>query len=500
MAVVGPAQTRAGAAWLAGGPLAALVLFLGALVFAGVVASAIFQASGQSGPLSWPTMAACAAFGVACMLLVLPLRRPVLSAATAATEFAAAHSGLATAVAVGLALRLACVAVVQPQPASDGATYVGLAQQLLAGGGYGSATYRAYWPPGMAFALAPFLLTLSSIPVALTAFGLAAFAGTASGLHALSRRLQLGRWAVVPVWLLALWPTHILFTGLPEKELLLMALLPWALLLGLDGLHRPWRAAGAGVLIGIMVLVQPSLQLLPLAVLMVALVAGAGLLQSARLFGLLLVGAAVVVAPWTLRNLQVLDAPVLVTTNGGSNLYRVNNEWATGAFIPRGPVDVEALGEMESNREGKKLAVAWIRGNPGDFVQLTAGRILLFPGDNSGGVGAAFRADPDRLPRQAYLALKGGTALPWLALWATLLAATWQLRRSRHALPWGLAVVLLPYGYLSCIHAVFESGSKYHLPVMPLVFVAAVLLLHACTAVSGPASVPASASAPRKSA
>jgi len=194
------------------------------------------------------------------------------------------------------------------------------------------------------------------------------------------------------------------------------------------------------------------------------------------LFGAVLIGAAVVVTPWTLRNMAVLGETVMVSTNGGSNLYRANNELATGGYVAVGQVDVEALPELESNREGKRLALEWILGHPAEFAQLTLGRVLLFPGDHSYGAYAAFRADPDRVPRVLYLALKAATAATWLLLWALIVGAVWWHWQERRRLPGGASLLILPWLYLAGIHAIFESGSKYHLPTLACMLLLVVLL------------------------
>jgi Glycosyltransferase family 87 len=456
--------------------LPALLLALGVLVFAGFPASMVFQAAGQSRPLAWRELFACAAAGVVTVGLARWLAPPLVLAATSGLR-AAAPARLWPALAVGLTVRLLAMLVIAPAPASDGTAYLALAQGLLANGEYGNAQARAYWPPGLALALVPFL-AVAPVPVALGAFALVCFAITGWGLYRLAQSLGLGAWARWPVWLLALWPSHVLMSGLPEKELLVIALLPWVLWAAREAVrHRAWGLL-SGAFLGLVVLVQPSFQLLPAFAAVLALLAGQPWRRVASMFCVVVLGAVVVIAPWTFRNLAVLGHPVMVSTNGGSNLYRANNQLATGGYVAVGRVDVEALPELQSDREGKRLAVQWVREHPMDFIRLSLGRVLLFPGDHSYGAYAAFRADPERIPRTLYLAIKAGTAASWLLLWALLVGVAWRQWRARQPLPAGAGWLLLPWLYLSGIHAIFESGSKYHMPTLALMLLLVVLVLH----------------------
>jgi hypothetical protein len=329
----------------------------------------------------------------------------------------------------------------------------------------------------MAFALVPFL-ALFEPSAALPLFGLSCFVIAALGLYRLGERLGLGTFAAWSSWLLALWPTHVLMTGLPENELLVIALLPWVVWAARTAPAQPLSGVLAGMLLGAMVLIQPSFQLLLLlAAGLVWLVGVVSARQVATVLFAVVLGAALVLAPWTLRNLAALGEPVLVSNNGGSNPYRAHNELTTGALVVMGNVGVEALPEQQANREGKRLAVEWISKHPGHFLHLSAGRVLIYPRDDSSGAYAAFRADPDRAPRAAYLALKTGTAVTWLVLWGLIAAAAWQALREQRALPPGKGLLVLLWSCLAGIHTFFASGSKYHLSAIGCVLLLAVLLL-----------------------
>jgi len=289
-------------------------------------------------------------------------------------------------------------------------------------------------------------------------------AGALGGARALMQQLGLSRCRGLVFWGIALWPGHVLCAGLPEKELVITALLPWILAWALRSRVTGWPAAAlAGALLGLAVLVQPSLQFLPLGVL-----AGVLLWSPARKQDLVsalvaLLAMVAVVAPWSWRNHNVLGEVVAVSTNGGDVLYRANNELATGVYTARAAVVLDALSELDRDRESKRLAWRWILGHPVSFAQLAASKLLHFMGDDSYGAYAVFSRGQVPLGRPAYLLVRQASALPWLLAWLLMLGWVGPPRAAQ-AGAWLL--VAWPLLYLAAIHAVFESGPKYHLPLL----------------------------------
>ena len=234
---------------------------------------------------------------------------------------------LPTILLTGLALRLIWVGAFPASPSSDGATYLGLAERLLNEGCYETSGTRAYWPPGYPFFLTPWLWAFSP-KLAVILSQLALYLAGAFGCYKLAQTLsgdQAGRLAAL---LFSVWPNLIALTGTPEKEALVLAILPWVCI----GVVRPHilPMALAGLALGFATLVQPSLQFLLIAfAVLIPMLHGWRKLHGAIL---LVVCAAAVIAPWTLRNYQQFGQFVLVSTNGGDNFYRANNPLADGGY------------------------------------------------------------------------------------------------------------------------------------------------------------------------
>lgn len=357
---------------------------------------------------------------------------------------------------LGIALRLIWAASTQAIPSSDGAAYLFLADRLLHGTGYEISDTRAYWPPGYPTFLAAWVYALPTT-IAIPLSQITLFVIGALGVFQLTQQIAGTRAANVSTFLFAVWPNLIALVATPEKEALLLALLPWIFHWSLSQSGR--KIFLAGIALGASVLVQPSLQLLIPAMVMLLLIRnGIGSLPKSML---LLIGAIAVISPWTIRNFVVLGEFKLVSTNGGDNFYRANNKLATGGYTERGEVDLSTLGELEKDRKGKELATQWIKQNPADFALLAIEKQIRFMGDDAAAVYSTFRSDGSERNNKLYIPLKLFANAWWLLAWLCL--ATLVLRG--RTLEADIRIVVWGWFYLFALHSVFESASKYHIPM-----------------------------------
>jgi hypothetical protein len=373
---------------------------------------------------------------------------------------------------IGMALRLAWVWAFPAAPSSDGATYLSLARGLLAGEDYEAAGTRAYWPPGYPFYLLPWLALVPGASLAVLLSNLALFAVGSAGVWVLGSRLTGERGARLALAIYAIWPNYVFQAGLPEKEQVIIALLPWLLALALPGPAADVRRTLlAGLVLGFCTLVQPAFQLFPVVLLVYWLATAPSVLQAGTRFAALILGIAVVVAPWTFRNARVLGEPVLVATNGGSTLYRANNPLATGGYTERGEVDLAPLSELEADREGRRLAREWILSNPLAFVHLAFEKNVRFMGDDAAGAYQTLKRGGAGGGAAVYLVAKGVANAFWLALSGLLLAALCARWRLGIGIEPAALCVPLSFAYLFLIHTVFESTGKYHVPLIGILAV-----------------------------
>ena len=447
------------------------LIYAGFLAFLGVPLLALESV--------WPArstanLLAALAFAIFAIVICWLLRKPFsrLAQHTVATAAEVSPtSWVLGSVGLGIGLRVVWVSIFPSIPVSDGKTYLSLASALLNGGRYESAGTLAFWPPGYPFFLEAWLAIVPSQRLAVVMANLALFVAASIGVLKLGRHLIGPGGGHVAMALLAIWPNHIALAGVPEKEQVLVATLPWIAWLFIrasSGSSTGLLFVCAGLLMGGSCLVQPSLMLLPLAILCYLLLVDGRVGLSLIRCAILALSMILVIAPWTFRNFQVFGRFVAISTNGGNNLYRANNPIATGGYTKRGEIDLLALSELERDTESKRLAKEWIRCHPWKFVALSLRKNTLFMGDDAYGVYVSLKEGEGSESKSIYLFLKGVANVCWLAFWALLMSVLLS-RSGRHPLlPTGALIVPLFFFYLFAVHSIFESGGKYHVPVIAL--------------------------------
>lgn len=164
-----------------------------------------------------------------------------------------------------------------------------------------------------------------------------------------------------------------------------------------------FRAAAAGVLLGLAALVRPNLLLMAPTLLIwagwIARRRGCRRQWLGTTVGLL-GGMAAIIAPVTIRNYRVSGDFVLITSNAGINLYIGNNPSARGGVVTEIPglgkfgtcFDYPALVDNLERSQGRSFSASqvsayfaaeawrWIREHPLDFLKVTAWKSYLFWG------------------------------------------------------------------------------------------------------------------------
>lgn len=402
--------------------------------------------------------------------------------------------------AIFLALRVA-VLLIDVVPTSDAEWYYIRAANLADGKGYldNAGAPTAFWPPGWPMALSLAFAQFGTSPVVLGLFNLACALLTGLLTLALGRRLFGSEAAArAGLLLLAIYPNAIGYVPLALTEVFYTALLMsgcWTVLTR----RSRWQLVTAGLLLGFATLVKAqTMVVIPLLFAIEWLRGGALWRQAPRLLGdgLLVVAVALlVVLPWSVRNHTQLGQWVAVSTNGGYTLLTGNHDSATGDYTPDAPVVQElmarpGLDEVSRDAEAGRIALDWIRANPGKFLALAPRKLmrLWLPDGEAewayqGGAASypqfetAYRAV--RYANQAYYALL-------MIAFAVAFPVMLVKRRRDGQRPGGWW--LLPYGialYPTLICLVFSGQSRFHFPVMPFVCMSAGwLAIVACNALA----------------
>ncbi len=363
----------------------------------------------------------------------------------------------------------------------DGCSYLALAQALAQGGGW--VTEKGFlWPPGYTLFLAPL------VPDAGSAAPLARLLQSLLGatlvwpVALLARRAAAGGPAEtggrtrtaqhVACGLVALDPTLVAYSHLLWPETLFLLLLAPAGLLLLGAAGRPGRLLAAGAVLGAAGLVKAIG--LWLAVPLALAVAPRGRRLAAA--GWVLLGALLVVSPWTARNAAVYGRFLLIDATAGTNLFLGNNDgppitWDWGA-----PERSRAQAERERCAEGDFIqrdrceqarALRWMAAHPGRVLTRTVTKWadLINPTSFLVRQVRAARYTGGTMEEVSPVAAGLATAaaaLPWMAL--ALLAVLGlahgppgPVRRLT------LALVLA----LLAVHALTFGMSRFRLPAVP---------------------------------
>ncbi len=282
-----------------------------------------------------------------------------------------------------------------------------------------------------------------------------------------------------------------------EGELLAPPLLVVLLLAALLCWHRWWRRGGfgwafaGGAVLGLLALGVPN-------ALAVAPVVGAWGLWLVRrkaapgrfrdVLLALPLGWALAIAPATLRNLAVAGEFVLVTSNGGVNLYIGNNAQADGctARIPilaelaplqgwtcfdqpaivRGAARLAGrpLTAGETSRWFAGQAVAFVAAEPGTALALAARKAALFWGPAE-----VSNNREDAIVRTESAVLRWLPTFPWVLSFAVVGAAmVWRQRRERGGeFALLLAAIVLVF---FATHLPFFVAGRYRVPLLPILW------------------------------
>lgn len=364
----------------------------------------------------------------------------------------------------------------------DEVFYYHTADSMATGGGYRdpyTLELTSDFPPGYPFLLTPFFVVFGPHLLVAKLLNVTLAALTPVLVYALGTVVSGRRTGVLAGGLMALFPSQVLFSGLIMTEPLFVALsavLVLALTVSLRSRTgvRAWQAIALGLLLGYMSLVRAEALLLLGAVPVLWLLAGTSWRNVARALPVLLIGATIVIAPWTARNYARFDEFILLRGGAGdsSRVVRIGlspdyETWKTwenrllepdgfGAILgdyAREPWQVAIVGE-------KKLRDLFVRDDPIYYVR---GQWLevYFQAPLSDA-----EAERWTLLSNWYYYVVGG--------WAVLSAPLWWRRLSGPLLASGWFAVAW-----TLVYALFVPDFRYHFPILPMVCV-----LAACGAVA----------------
>jgi 4-amino-4-deoxy-L-arabinose transferase-like glycosyltransferase len=354
-------------------------------------------------------------------------------------------------------------------PMSDSGAYETFALNIAQGHSYGWERDQpsAFWPVGTSAIYAFFFWLFGHDYTPIVFFqalvGLAVVAlGSALG------RLWLGEaTGVLTAWVLACWPLLIQYTTLLASELHFI----FFILLGFWLASLPakgWlaRAALTGVALAAASYVRPlAILMAPLAYLQV----GAGGERLRALVGSCVAMAVmgVCILPWTVRNWQVFDRFVLISTNGGTNFWMGNN--ASGSIQYMKPPETGIANEADRDAFLGREARNYILQEPAAFLVRTARKVVALHDRETIGITWNEQGIGKRAGESALQPLKIATTAYW---WAMLALALYGICAYVTKSGWRMLLAcpaFLTWFYFTLVHAVTVAGDRYHVPSVPFI-------------------------------
>jgi len=387
-------------------------------------------------------------------------------------------------IATGVILRMSWVVLVPPVQLSDYKDYLEAAHRLIYTGSYyyiyDNHVLYAWRPPGYPFFLAACIFLWGDHPAMPTIINLIFYLLTSILVYriviVLSGEKKAGLFAVL---ILALWPSYIAITGLAASEhlsILLFTAVFWFFWVANKEItdRHSWIYAGmTGLLTGYGALVKPPLQMLPVLWILYIL-----MLKKERKFAIrnaviALLSMAIIILPWTIRNYYKLGGLVAISSNGGDVFYRANNPMASGSFERTGERDLTIYlsDEILWSKKGFEWGKEWIKQHPIDFIKLSIKKMGLLLGEDTSGIYWTLERGHQQTGI-GYKILLAFSDFWWITVWILVICGT---IRSWHYLTGHASGGLLLWMILFfvVVHSVFESHSRYHMPMIGLLSVLA---------------------------
>jgi 4-amino-4-deoxy-L-arabinose transferase-like glycosyltransferase len=387
---------------------------------------------------------------------------------------------------LALVLRLGFVLAVERQgfALNDTYFYFLTARSLSDDGGFTFVPGypAAHWPPAFPFVLSVVFRVTGPHELSGEVLNAVLGALTVAVLYALARRIFGRREALVAAAMLAVFPGQILWTDVLVAETLYTFLLVAFFLLLAVVPRRPWSAVALGLGIGLLALTRGEGLLLIPVVLAVWWPGIPGRALLAR--GAVLVGAAaLVIAPWTIRNAIVMDAFIPLSTNSSTTLWSGHNPDAKGGQIYAGrELTGRITGKQPEVEEASILrgeAFEFMLENPRRELELIPLKLFNLNRGDSYAMEWVNYGKPGQRPIGAEIGtpLRVLADFGYYALLASTVGALLLFRRRLWRTRLTRGILVLFAGSLVLYGFVYYGNYRYRVPLEPLMILVAAPLL-----------------------
>ncbi len=390
---------------------------------------------------------------------------------------------VAVITAMGAGIRLIWALLVGTDALSDGTIYQATSRNLALHGEYAVnlGDPFAYWAPGTSFLYA---LGIKVFGDSLLSFKIV---NLIIGIFAIPIYAFLGRrWfgdvtGLLTGTLFAFWPTLIVGTSILASEVHYISVAGAAILAYKPGAGSFWRnSIASGSLFALACLIRPTaLLILPILLVCDLIKTPSEWKRLASMGTVAALCMGLLISPWTMRNADVVGGPVLISTNGGTNLWMGNNPESTGGYMPL-PPDIVGLGEIEREHILKERAVSFVTSHPLEAMGLVLKKLWLTHQRETWAVAWNRPGITNRFGSFANAPLKGIASIYWLGMFALTLVCAGQFVRKAFqtsSIVSGAMVLISPplvlWAYNVAVHAIIVGGDRYHMASAPFVAILA---------------------------
>lgn len=362
-------------------------------------------------------------------------------------------------------LRLAWALLVPVETMSDSFLYDAFAKNIANGTGYAFPEGRltAYWPVGTSAIYALLYLVFGASFTSIVIFNIIIGMLIVWLTSALAQRHFNQKTAILASLFVAAWPILIQFTTILASELIFISLILAAIFIwGKKEIPPMINVIIWATLICGATYVRPTALALIVVLPVLSWLNKGTIKQTLKSLSIAAITAAILFAPWVYRNHQVFNQFVLVSANGGVNLWMGNHAGSTGGYTPL--PDIEFENEAVRDQHLKKKAIQYITQNPVEYMKLTIKRaIITYKAET---IGIVWNSALDKmLSESTILVLKLISSLYW---WLLLILATigiFKLLRGGEMTIFN--VLFVTCGFFFIFPLLTVAQDRYHMPIDP---------------------------------
>jgi 4-amino-4-deoxy-L-arabinose transferase-like glycosyltransferase len=386
-----------------------------------------------------------------------------------------------TILTISFLLRVTWSLLIPVLPISDSGVYDLFARTIVEHGVYGWTADQptAYWPVGTSAIYAAFywLFGQSFTPIIILNIVLS------TSIVGLTMRL--GRTffgepvALIAGAIIAIWPGQIAYVTILASEIpftffVLLSFAAW--------FSPKWSGPSSALLSGLALAaasyVRPVALLLPLIFWLASLPLWRTVIGQIPKLLLTFIVIAVCVAPWSIRNSIAFGHFVVLSTNGGANLWMGNNPASDGFYTPL-PDSMDGLNEAQRDKALGETAKNYILADPLRFFVRTIKKAIWLHTRETIAVVWNEEGIKQRFGEKSLLPLKVIGQVFWMATLLFALAGLPIILYTRGVLAFAVQPAVLTWLYFTVVYAVTVVQDRYHFPSDPFIAMIAAVAVSA---------------------